>query len=119
MKYYCREFLAEIERVGIEICRQWVRNNIVPVEMEISDRKTTKYQHDYLAMRSILAEGIRRGELSADAPIDALALFLNAQLYGLMVAWCMTDAAVIGSNKVDAFYDLIVKPALMPYKNSR
>ncbi len=116
LKYYCREFLAEIERVGIEICRQWVRNNIAPVEMEISDRKTTKYQHDYLAMRSILAEGIRRGELSADAPIDALALFLNAQLYGLMVAWCMTDAAVIGSDKIDAFYALVVKPALMPYK---
>ena len=75
LKYYCREFLAEIERVGIEICRQWVRNNIAPVELEISDRKTTKCQHDYLAMRSILAEGIRRGELSADAPIDALALF--------------------------------------------
>ena len=25
LKYYCRQFLAEIERVGIEICRQWIR----------------------------------------------------------------------------------------------
>jgi hypothetical protein len=32
-------------------------------------------------MRSILDEGIRRGELSEDAPVDELALFINAQLY--------------------------------------
>ena len=116
VKYYCREFLAEIERVGIEICRQWIRNNITPVEMEISDKKTTKYQHDYLAMRSILAEGVRRGELSADAPVDELALFFNAQLYGLMVAWCMTDASVVGSDKTDAFCETVMRPALMPYR---
>ena len=116
LRYYCREFLAEIERVGIEICRQWIRNNIAPVETEISEKKTTKYQHDYLAMKSILAEGIRRGELSADAPVDELALFLNAQLYGLMVAWCMTDASVVGSDKTDAFYETVLKPALLPYR---
>ena len=113
VKYYCREFLAEIERVGIEICRQWIRNNITPVEMEISDKKTTKYQHDYLAMRSILAEGVKRGELSAEAPVDELALFFNAQLYGLMVAWCMTDASVVGSDKTDAFCETVMNSALM------
>lgn len=116
LKYYCREFLTEIERVGIEICRQWIRNNITPVEMEISEKRTTKYNHDYLAMKSILDEGFRRGELSADAPIDEIALYLNAQLYGLMVAWCMTDAYVVGSDKTDAFCETIVKPALMPYR---
>ena len=116
LKYYCHEFLAEIERVGIEICRQWIRNNIAPVEMEISEKKTTKYQHDYRAMKSILAEGIRRGELSTDAPVDELALYLNAQLYGLMVAWCMTDASVVGSDKTDAFCETVMRPALMPYR---
>lgn len=116
LKYYCRKFLTEIERVGIEICRQWVRNNIIPLETEISGRKTTKYLHDYLAMKSILVEGIRRGELSADAPVDELALFLNAQLYGLMVAWCMTDASVVGSEKTDVFCETVITPALMLYR---
>mgnify|MGYP002626433124 CR=1 FL=1 len=115
LKYYCRKFLAEIERVGIEICRQWIRNNIAPVEMEIAEKKTTKYQHDYLSMTSILEEGVQRGELSADAPVDELALFLNAQLYGLMVAWCMTDASVIGSDKTDAFCETVMTPALAQY----
>ena len=116
LKYYCHEFLAEIERVGIEICRQWIRNNIAPVEMEISEKKTTKYQHDYLAMKSILAEGVRRGELSADAPVDELALFFNAQLYGLMVAWCMTDASVVGSSKTDTLCDTVMIPTFAKYR---
>jgi len=116
LKYYCRGFLVEIERVGIEICRPWIRNNITPINMEISEKKTTKYVHDDLAMKSLLEEGIRRGELTADTPVAEMALFLNTQLYGLMVAWCMTDAVLIGSDKIDAFFELVVKPALMPYR---
>ena len=60
LKYYCREFLAEIERVGIEICRQWIRNNITPVSTAGPDQESTKYEHDYRAMESILEEGIRQ-----------------------------------------------------------
>ena len=116
LKYYCRQFLAEIERVGIEICRQWIRNNITPVNMEISGKETTKYNHDYLAMKSLLEEGIRRDELTVDTPVDEMAFFINTQLYGLMVAWCMTDASVVGSDRTDAFCETVMKPALMPYR---
>ena len=116
MKYYCRQFLAEIEQVGIEICRQWIRNNITPVNMEISGKETTKYNHDYLAMKSLLEEGIRRGELTVDTPVDEMAFYINTQLYGLMVAWCMTDASVVGSDRTDAFCETVMKPVLMPYR---
>jgi AcrR family transcriptional regulator len=116
LKYYCRQFLAEIERVGIEICRQWIRNNITPVNIDISGKETTKYNHDYLAMKSLLEEGIRRDELAADTPVDEMAFYINAQLYGLMVVWCMTDASVVGSDRTDAFCETVMKPALMPYR---
>lgn len=116
LKFYCREFLGEIECVGIEICRQWVKNNIVPTNMEIGGEDTTKYDHDYRAMQALLQEGVRRGELSENTPVDELALYINAQLYGLMIAWCMTGASVIGSEKTDAFCETVMKPALMPYK---
>ena len=116
LKYYCRQFLAEIERVGIEICRQWIRNNITPFNMEISGKETTKYNHDYFSMKSLLEEGIRRGELAVDTPVDKMAFFINTQLYGLMVAWCMTDASVVGSDRTDAFWETVMKPALMPYR---
>ena len=68
-----------------------------------------------LYRRSILDEGIKRGELSDDTPIDDLALYINAQLYGLMIAWCMTDGKMIGSKQTDSFVEKIVKPVLMPY----
>lgn len=83
--------------------------------MEFEEGKTTKYSHDFLAMKSILDEGVRRDELSEDAPVDKLALFINAQLYGLMVAWCMTDGTVVGSLQTDSFCENIVKQALRPY----
>ena len=116
LEYYCREFMKSIERSGIEICRQWIRNNITPVNMEISGKETTKYNHDYLAMKSLLEEGINRGELAADTPVDEMAFYINAQLYGFMVAWCMTDASVVGSDRTDEFCEIIMKQALMPYR---
>ena len=116
LKYYCQEFLGVIEQTGIEICRQWVRNNIAPVEMTIGDKETTKYRHDYEAMCNILQEGVRRGELKPDTPVQDLALFINAELYGLMIAWCMTDASVIGSDKTGLFCDTVMEPAIKPYR---
>ena len=80
------------------------------------DPETTKYNHDYFSMKSLLEEGIRRGELAVDTPVDKMAFFINTQLYGLMVAWCMTDASVVGSDRTDAFCETVMKPALMPYR---
>ncbi len=116
LRYYCREFLKEIESTGIEICRQWTRNNLTPTNMLISGEEITKYRYDYRAMQSILTEGINRGELKETTPVDDIALILNAELYGLMVAWCMIDGEVIGSEKTDIFTDTVIKTVLEPYK---
>ncbi len=115
LRYYCKEFLKEIEDTGIEICRQWTRNNLTPTNMLISGEEITKYRYDYRAMQSILAEGVKRGELNETTPVDDLALIFNAELYGLMVAWCMTDGEVIGSEKTDMFTDTVIKATLAPY----
>ncbi len=115
LRRYCNDFLKGIEKTGIEICRQWTRNNLSPTNILINGEKTTKYKYDYRAMQSVLAEGIKRRELTDDLPIDDLALFFNAQLYGLMIAWCMTDGEVKGSEQTDILCDTIIKPALKPY----
>ena len=116
IKYYCHEFLKEIEDVGIEICRQWIRNNVMPMDMCLPDENITKYKYDYRAMQQILTEAVRRDELRSDTPIDELALFINAELYGLMVAWCMSDAEVIGSEKTDVFCEQVISAAIKPYQ---
>ena len=116
LKFYCKGFLGDIEETGIEICRQWVRNNLSPSNMLLRGEKITKYRYDYRAMRSVMSEAVRRGELKGDFPVDDIALFINAQLYGLMVVWCMTDGEVKGSEKTDALCDTVFKAALMPYR---
>lgn len=116
LRCYCRGFLGGIEETGIEICRQWTKNNLSPTSMLLNGEETTKYSYDYRAMQSVLSEGVRRGELKGDLPIDDLALFFNAELYGLMIAWCMTDGGVKGTDKTDAFCDTVIKAALEPYR---
>lgn len=114
--FYCYAFLHDIENTGIEICRQWVRNNISPTNMLLGGEEITKYHYDYRAMHSILSEAVRRGELTADTPVEDLSLFMNAQLYGLMVAWCMSDSEVVGSQKTDALCSTVFQAALAPYR---
>ena len=116
LAYYCSNFLRDIEETGIEICRQWLKNNISPTDMLLGGIKTTKYRYDFGAMRSILNEAVKRGELSSNTPVDDLALFITAQLYGLMVIWCMTDSEVTGSEKTDLLCEEIIKKALNVYK---
>lgn len=116
LTFYCHEFLATIEKSGIEICRQWIRNNLSPTNMNIRGEEITKYAYDYRAMQEVLAEAIKRGELKEDAPLKELALYINAELYGLMVAWCMSDAEVIGSERTDAFCKTVVAAAIAPYR---
>ncbi len=116
LRYYCRNFLGDIEKTGIEICRQWVRNNLSPADMLFDGEKMTKYKYDYRAMQSVLEEAVKRGELRDDLPVDDLALLINAQLYGLMVAWCMTDSEVMGSEKTDVLCDTVIKAALAAYR---
>lgn len=116
LRYYGRHFLGDIEETGIEICRQWTRNNLSPNNMPLGEEEMTKYQYDYRAIRSILKEAVNREELKADLPLNDLALFINAQLYGLMVAWCMTDGEVKGSEKINALCDTVFKAALAPFR---
>ncbi len=115
LRFYCLNFLGNIENTGIEICRQWIKNNLSPNDMLLGGEEITKYRYDYRAVKAVLSEGVRRGELENNLPLDDLALFINAQLYGLMVAWCMTDGEVKGSDKTDALCDTVIRPAISPY----
>ena len=116
LEYYCREFMKSIERSGIEICRQWIKNNLSGNTMcGIEDKDgnaISKYRYDYQAMHSVLSEAVRRGQLIADTPVDALSLLFNAELYGLMTAWCMSDGAAVGSENIKAFRTYMLEQSI-------
>lgn len=116
LRYYCYKFLGDIEETGIEICRQWVKNNLSPNDMLLGGEEITKYRYDDRTMQSVLQEAIRRGELKDNFPVNDFALFINAQLYGLMVIWCMTDGEIKGPEKVKALCETVFNAALAPYR---
>ena len=115
LAYYCHEFMKGIEEYGLEITRQWIRNNVAPQRMCHSQEDITKYAFDVRALLSILTEGVTQGLLKAETPADELAFFINSELYGLMLAWCMSDGAVVGSRQTGAFVANGLKKVLAPY----
>ncbi|MBQ4479356.1 MAG: TetR/AcrR family transcriptional regulator, partial [Victivallales bacterium] len=115
LAYYCREFMKGIEEYGLEITRQWIRNNVAPQRMSHHDEDITKYAFDVRALQSILREGVKQGLLKAETPVEGLALFINCELYGLMLAWCMSDGAVVGSRQTGAFIANGLAKVLAPY----
>ena len=115
LAYYCHEFMKGIEDYGLEITRQWIRNNVAPQRMRHHDEDITKYTFDVRTLQSILQEGVTCGLLKPETPVDNLALFINAELYGLMLAWCMSNGAVVGSMKTDDYLHIMLTKALEPY----
>lgn len=111
---YCRVFMKAVERSGLEICKQWLRNHIA-MNMEAESEETTKYQGDVLAMQSVLKEAIKKGELKEDTPVEQLAFLINSQLYGFMLIWCMTDGKVVGSEQTRNYCQLMLKNSVLPY----
>lgn len=108
---YSVRFLSIIEESGIGLCREWVRSYISGEPMDGSEGDT-KWEFDLAAVRRVLEEGVRRGEIPVDAPIDEIALAVNAGLYGLMVAWCMSDGKMVGSERAPALLDMVL-PGLL------
>ena len=118
LEYYCTEFMKAIERSGVEICRQWIRNNLTGDPMCLDSKElVSKYQYDVKAMKSVLNAAIEQGQLTNDTPVEKLALFINSQLYGLMIAWCMSQEAVTGSKEIKKYRALILEQSISPYIN--
>ena len=115
LAYYCHEFMKGIEDYGLEITRQWIRNNVAPQRMRHHDEDITKYTFDVRTLQSILQEGVTCGLLKPATPVDALSLFINAELYGLMLAWCMSNGAVVGSERTETLVRQGLAKIFEPY----
>jgi len=88
---------------------------VAPQRMSHHDEDITKYAFDVRALQSILREGVKQGLLKAETPAEELALFINCELYGLMLAWCMSEGAVVGSTRTDTFVANGLAKVLAPY----
>ncbi|MBO5999385.1 MAG: TetR/AcrR family transcriptional regulator [Lachnospiraceae bacterium] len=116
IRFYCREYLNNIESHGLEICRQWLRNTLSPTEFTIFGENTTIWQHDFNSVEKILQEAIDRNELQKETPVREIAGFITAELYGLQSLWCMSDGKVNGAGISDRLSDLVLNAVLEKYR---
>ena len=111
---YCRVFMKAVERAGLEVCRQWLRNRISAVPAE-NESESMKYRYDYQAVYSVLKEAVKQKQLREDTPIEELAFLINSELYGLIAIWCMSDGKIAGSGHTKKYCELMLQRSIGEY----
>lgn len=84
IEYFNKDLMRQIQSCGVEICRQWIVNNLKPVELD-------KIGYDSECIRVILKSSLEKGKLKDSTPIEELVGFIINTIYGMMLNWCMTD----------------------------
>lgn len=114
MRYYFEQFNREVERYGIHICREWVRDVIDPdITPENIDRQ--KWHYDIHMLQNILQTAVKEKELKSDTPVELLTHIIITKLYGMMICWCMSDNIFVPSKWSNLFFNTAVKPILQNY----
>jgi len=99
--------MKQIQSCGVEICRQWIVNNLKPVELD-------KIGYDSECIRMLLKSSIENGELKKDTPIEELVGFIINTIYGMMLNWCMTGEKYKPQKHMDTITELILY-GIKPY----
>ncbi len=111
---YFSDFINEIMRYDVNICREWLRDVITPAT--VTDAKDTqKWQYDIQTMHKVLKAAVENGELKPDAPIETLTYIATSQMYGMMLGWCMSDEEFNPRDWIKKFCDIEIRAILTPY----
>lgn len=116
LAHYFDSFMVEVERYGINVCREWIRCVIDP-NLSSEDVDNTKWQFDVNMLNKILEQAVKKGELKKDTPVSLLTHMIICGLYGMMTCWCMSDAKFEPKDWTNQFFDTGVKPVLNKYLN--
>ena len=114
MNVFFRDFIAEIQRYGITITREWIRDVIAPGNLG-GQKNAGKWFTDTEMVRNVLMHAVRVGQLKRNTPVDALAYVITSQLYGMMTGWCMSDGEFNPADWSKKFCDLQLNQMLRPY----
>lgn len=114
LAFYLTNFSGHIERDGLKLCQEWVRNTVDPDLVEGPYNKD-KLHVDIDCMRGMIEKGIERGELREDTPVDALANALTDVIYGEMLCWDMSGGAYSFEGRTKEFCRLFLPAMMGPY----
>ena len=91
--FYMVKFSGYIEKSGLKLCQEWVRNTADPDLVENPDDKNKLYM-DLNSMKGMIEKGIEGGELTKNTPVDALSHTLVDLIYGEMLCWDMSGGRI-------------------------
>lgn len=114
LEHYFVSFMVEVERYGINVCREWVRIVIDPKGNK-NGWDNMKWQFDVDMLRDILTKAIKNNELKKNTPIDLLTHTIICELYGMMTCWCMSDGVFEPKDWTKKFFKIQVQPMLKDY----
>lgn len=103
-----------IEKSGLKLCQEWVRNTVNPDLVE-NENDRSKLSFDINSVRVLLQDSIEKGEVSPDAPVELLAHTLMDILYGQMLCWDMSGGAYCFADRTAEFCQNFLTPMLNPY----
>ncbi len=116
LEFYMVNFSGHIERDGLKLCQEWVRNTVDPNLVE-APYNTDKLRMDIDSMKGMIETGIERGELADGTPVDALAGALIDVIYGEMLCWDMSGGAYSFEERTKEFCRLFLPTMIRPYIN--
>ena len=112
--FYMVDFSGHIERDGLKLCQEWVRNTVDPDLVETPYNKD-KLLVDIDSMKGMIKKGMERGELKKDTPADTLANALIDVIYGEMLCWDMSGGAYSFEERTKEFCSLFLPAMMQPY----
>lgn len=114
LEYYFDSFMVEVERYGLNVCREWIRSVIDPKVAEETWYET-KWKFDVDMLQKILKQAIKEGELKATTPVELLTHMIISELYGMMTCWCMSDGYFEPKEWTKRFFDTAVPVIFRTY----
>ena len=114
LEHYFVSFMVEVERYGINVCREWVRIVIDPKGNK-NGWDNSKWQFDIDMLTNIIYQAIKEKELKKNTPVNLLTHTIICELYGMMTCWCMSDGTFEPKEWTKKFFDVQVRPMLKNY----
>ena len=114
LSFYMAKFAGYIEESSLKLCQEWIRNTAEP-EFSGNRDGMDKLEFDLDSMEMVFRDGIERGEVKPDAPVERLSRTLTDVLYGTMLCWATSNGKYDFVGEIREFSGSFLPVLLAPY----
>lgn len=118
LSFYMENFSRYIEKSGLKLCQEWVRNTVDPDLVDDPEQKG-KLQADIAALENLIGGAVKKGELKPRTPTTLLARHLTDILYGQMLCWDMSGGAYRFEERTKEFCAEFLGAMMQPWLAKR